>query len=124
VVFSSIVLSFTFAFGPTMQNVFDSVVWIFAVRAFDIGDHLQLGREEVFVEARSLGVLGTHMRRWDGGVFFVPNASLRSDMRIINVDRKERRSKPASMHGAAVEVRELLSLGAPPGFATKVVPGL
>jgi hypothetical protein len=36
--FSSITLAFVFVFGNSLRTVFESVIWLFMVHPFDVGD--------------------------------------------------------------------------------------
>ena len=38
--FSSIVLAFAFIFGNSIRNIYESVIFIFGVHPFDVGDAL------------------------------------------------------------------------------------
>lgn len=40
---SGLLLSFVFVFGNSIKNIYESVVFLFVVRPFDVGDAVLLG---------------------------------------------------------------------------------
>ena len=43
VTFGSILLSFTFVFGNSIKTLFESVIFLFVVHPFDVGDMISIG---------------------------------------------------------------------------------
>eukprot|EP00891_Asterochloris_glomerata_P004863 jgi/Astpho2/4863/Aster-05797 len=109
--FSSIVLAFAFVFGNTVKTAFESVVFLFSIHAFDVGqtfnvvdltlhgstlypqivgDVLIVDSDTHTVEEISLST--TVMRRSDGARLWYPNAKL-SQNAVINISRSENKSE-------------------------------
>lgn len=47
VVFGTVMLSLSFAFGSTAQRVVHSLAFLFVTRAFDVGDRVKMGEDAV-----------------------------------------------------------------------------
>lgn len=89
---SSIILAFAFVFGNSIRNVFESVVFLFVVHPFDVGDALMVtdpsdpvpGAQYYTVE--EIMLLNTKVKRWDGAIIYFPNIVLDSNP-LVNLSR-------------------------------------
>ena len=52
--FSSIVVAFSFIFSTAIQNTFMSVIFLFVVHPYDVGDGIMIGTDLHFVRPRTL----------------------------------------------------------------------
>jgi small-conductance mechanosensitive channel len=73
---SSIILAFSFVFGATLRSIFDSLVFLFAVHAYDVGDKIKMGTDETVYYIRKIHLLSTTMARSDGAVIKFMNWNL------------------------------------------------
>ena len=51
---SSLLLSFVFVFGNSIKSIYESVVYLFVVRPFDVGDAVLLGPAQDWCNVRIL----------------------------------------------------------------------
>jgi small-conductance mechanosensitive channel len=70
----TIAIAISFIFKSAAQNVFDSVIFLFATHPFDTGDRVVV-EEEVFV-VKQLGLFSTLFTRWDGTETMIANSKL------------------------------------------------
>ena len=107
---SSALLSFVFVFGNSLRGVYESVVFLFLVHPFDVGDTITVGPGvasgggEKCVVAE-IALLTTTLRRLgDGATAAWPNATLAAAP-LVNVSRSGPRSESMKVlvdAGAAV----------------------
>ncbi|KAG5177247.1 Mechanosensitive ion channel-domain-containing protein [Tribonema minus] len=75
----SLVVAFSFLFGSSAANFFESCVFIFVTRAYDVGDRVyikdELNDEANYVVQR-INMLTTVFRRWDDHYTILPNQQL------------------------------------------------
>ena len=63
---STIALAFVFIFGNSVKNLYEAVLFLFVIHAFDVGDWIQLSNGQVVkVRAHDDGH-GSHKRLHDG----------------------------------------------------------
>lgn len=82
--FSSFLLAFTFIFGNSMKEIYESVVFLFVTHPFDVQDRVIINNEHYFVT--EIHLLNTILMRWDGMFINYPNAVL-SRLPIANARR-------------------------------------
>lgn len=109
---SSGLLGFSFIFGNSIRGVFESILTLFVVHPFDVGDTLVIKGDYCVVEEASLTKIV--VTRWDGARMWYPNELLNTNT-ITNVSRTDSQcqwfkvlvdvSTPAS---ACAHVREVL----------------
>jgi len=85
---SSIILGFSFVFGATLKSILDSLVFIFAMHTFDVGDKIKVGTNEQTYYVREISLMSTKMARWDGSITKMQNYLL-LNMQIINCRESE-----------------------------------
>ncbi|KAL7748594.1 hypothetical protein RI367_006005 [Sorochytrium milnesiophthora] len=75
--FTSVVFTLTFVFGNSAKNAFESLVLLFIVHPYDIGDKIILDvcTNEVFIVDR-IHVMFSVFRRGDGTLVYYPNSLL------------------------------------------------
>ncbi|EGG18306.1 putative transmembrane protein [Cavenderia fasciculata] len=83
---STTILALSFAFGTTLRNVFESLILIFFVRPFEVGDKIVVANEAYFVDR--IGILFTSFKSTDGKAVYMPNPILTSS-RLENHQRSE-----------------------------------
>eukprot|EP00208_Stichococcus_sp_RCC1054_P005886 CAMPEP_0206144266 /NCGR_PEP_ID=MMETSP1473-20131121/23556_1 /ASSEMBLY_ACC=CAM_ASM_001109 /TAXON_ID=1461547 /ORGANISM="Stichococcus sp, Strain RCC1054" /LENGTH=1146 /DNA_ID=CAMNT_0053540037 /DNA_START=541 /DNA_END=3978 /DNA_ORIENTATION=- len=86
---SSCLLAFVFVFGNNIRSVYESLVFLFGVHPFDVGDVLLLDNKD-WAKVEEIGLLNTVVVRWDGVKCWVPNARLAAET-VPNVSRSEPR---------------------------------
>jgi hypothetical protein len=94
---SSILLAFSFVFGGTLKGVFDSVVFLFGVHPYDVGDKIKLGPTEDVYFVKRISLMSTHMTRWDGASVRFMNPYLFTVSPLINVRRSGNHEKTLSL---------------------------
>lgn len=64
-----------FIFQTSVKNAVDSVIFLFIVHPYDIGDrvHVEIEQEEMNMVVSELNVFSTVFYRWDGTKIYVPN---------------------------------------------------
>ncbi|EFA80116.1 putative transmembrane protein [Heterostelium album PN500] len=84
---STTILALSFAFGTTLRNIFESLILIFFVRPFEVGDKIAINEEVLFVDR--IGILFTSFKSLDGKAVYVPNQNLLTARKIENHQRSE-----------------------------------
>ncbi|KAL3160440.1 hypothetical protein ABBQ32_010760 [Trebouxia sp. C0010 RCD-2024] len=80
------IVAFSFIFKNAIATMFDSVIFLFVVHAFDVGDGILLNGDLHKVEEIALNM--TVLKRWDGGRIWYPNSMINT-VPILNVTRSE-----------------------------------
>ncbi|KAJ3351028.1 hypothetical protein GGF32_004488 [Allomyces javanicus] len=93
----SFLVALSFAFGSTVRNMFESVVFVFSTHAFDVGDRVYIDQDNVIV--REIGLLSTTFERVDGAIIYAPNFVLQTKP-ILNVRRSPPMSETIKVHVA------------------------
>ncbi|KAJ6591737.1 Mechanosensitive ion channel-domain-containing protein [Mycena vulgaris] len=82
---ATIILGFSFIFGNSAASLFNSLLFIFSVHVFDVGDLVMIDNQPLMV--REFGLFATTFRRVDGQEIIAPNALLSSSKLIHNLRR-------------------------------------
>eukprot|EP00891_Asterochloris_glomerata_P001949 jgi/Astpho2/1949/gw1.00038.393.1_t len=82
--FSSIFLAFTFVFGNSLRNLYESIVFLFVIHPYDVGDALFINTEWSMVEEIALQY--TMVQRYDGVRIWWPNHVLCNGA-VMNISR-------------------------------------
>jgi len=82
---ATIVLGFSFIFGNAAKNLFESMLFIFSIHPYDVGDMVMIDDVHMFVT--EFGLFSTTFQRVDGQVVVAPNSLLISKKHIINIRR-------------------------------------
>ncbi|WAQ86378.1 hypothetical protein PtA15_7A104 [Puccinia triticina] len=82
---ATIILGFSFIFGNAAKNLFESMLFIFSVHPYDVGDLVSIDDVHMFVT--EFGLFSTTFQRVDGQVVVAPNSLLISKKHIINIRR-------------------------------------
>ncbi|MBW0515515.1 hypothetical protein O181_055230 [Austropuccinia psidii MF-1] len=82
---STIILGFSFVFGNAAKNLFESMLFIFSVHPYDVGDLVFIDESPMYV--LEFGLFATTFQRVDGQVIIIPNSILSSEKHILNVRR-------------------------------------
>ncbi|KAH9823321.1 Mechanosensitive ion channel-domain-containing protein [Melampsora americana] len=82
---ATIILGFSFIFGNAAKNLFESMLFIFSVHPYDVGDLVFIDESPMFV--LEFGLFSTTFQRVDGQVIVAPNSVLGSQKYILNVRR-------------------------------------
>ena len=82
--FSSIIVAFSFIFSKAISDLFLSVVFLFVVHPFDVGDGILIGTDMHYVEEISLQ--NTVLKRWDGARIWYPNMVMLAAP-VVNMSR-------------------------------------
>jgi small-conductance mechanosensitive channel len=61
---SSMTLAFAFVFGNSLRTIYESVVFLFVVRPYKVGDWIMYKKE--FHRVTSFGLMWTQLNRFDG----------------------------------------------------------
>ncbi|KAI5189553.1 mechanosensitive ion channel protein 4/5/6/7/8/9/10 [Nematocida sp. AWRm77] len=77
-----------FIFQPSVKNAIDSVIFLFIVHPYDIGDRIrvEVENEELNMVVSELNVFSTVFYQWDGAKIYIPNSVLLQKS-IVNVRR-------------------------------------
>jgi len=77
-----------FIFQPSVKNAIDSLIFLFIVHPYDIGDRIrvEVEKEELNMVVSELNVFSTVFYQWDGAKIYIPNHVLLQKT-IINVRR-------------------------------------
>ncbi|KAL0055259.1 hypothetical protein WJX82_009568 [Trebouxia sp. C0006] len=86
VAFSSIVLAFAFVFGNSVKTLYESIIYLFVVHPFDVGDKIIV--ETVTSKVEEITLNATIVRRSDGGRMWYSNTKLAAS-NLINVSRSD-----------------------------------
>ena len=84
---SSICLAFAFIFGNSIRQMYESVLFLFIVHSFDVGDWLALPNGDV-VKVEEIALMAITAQRLDGRRLYVPIASLQESI-VTNISRSE-----------------------------------
>lgn len=91
---SSIIVAFSFSFSNSIMNLFNSVILLFVVHPFDVGDALLIATNTTgtgaadYCVVEELSLVSTVMRRWDGTRIWYPNVKLGA-MPLLNMSRSD-----------------------------------
>ena len=83
-IFGICLTAFGFMFQKAGQTFFESLLFIFTVHAFDVGDRVVIDDTNLVVSR--IEFFTTTFTKWDGQVVYIPNSTL-SGKNIINVRR-------------------------------------
>ncbi|KAK9815600.1 hypothetical protein WJX72_006571 [[Myrmecia] bisecta] len=83
---SSVVVAFSFIFGASMAALYQSVVFLFVVHPFDVGDALLI--DNVYSTVEEIALVSTVIKQWNGTRIWYPNSKLIA-MPIINITRSD-----------------------------------
>jgi len=82
---ATIILGFSFIFGNAAKNLFESMLFIFSIHPYDVGDLIFIDTSPMFV--LEFGLFSTTFQRVDGQVIVAPNSVLFGKKHILNVRR-------------------------------------
>lgn len=82
---ATIILGFSFVFGNAAKNLFESMLFIFSIHPYDVGDLILIDDSPMFV--LEFGLFSTTFQRVDGQVIVAPNSVLFGKKHILNVRR-------------------------------------
>ena len=82
---STFVVGFSFIFGNSAKNIFESMIFIFATHPYDVGDLVCIDQEWMFV--KEFGLLSTTFRTTVNQEIVAPNALLATQKYIYNSRR-------------------------------------
>lgn len=82
---ATIILGFSFIFGNAAKNLFESMLFIFSIHPYDVGDMVMIDDSHMFV--LEFGLFSTTFQRVDGQVVVAPNSILSSKKHIVNIRR-------------------------------------
>ncbi|KAI8458829.1 hypothetical protein BY996DRAFT_6410621 [Phakopsora pachyrhizi] len=82
---ATVVLGFSFIFGNAAKNLFESMLFIFSIHPYDVGDLVFIDDSPMFV--LEFGLFSTTFQRTDGQVIIAPNSVLGNQKHILNVRR-------------------------------------
>lgn len=82
---STFVVGFSFIFGNSAKNIFESMIFIFATHPYDVGDLVCIDEEWMFV--KEFGLLSTTFRTTTNQEVVAPNAMLATKKYIYNSRR-------------------------------------
>ncbi|TKY87968.1 hypothetical protein EX895_003064 [Sporisorium graminicola] len=82
---STFVVGFSFIFGNSAKNIFESMIFIFATHPYDVGDLVCIDEEWMFV--KEFGLLSTTFRTTVNAEIVAPNAMLATQKYIYNSRR-------------------------------------
>lgn len=85
---ATIIVGFSFVFGNSAKNVFESMIFIFSTHPYDVGDLVCIDDTWMFVT--EFHMLATHFRTIFNEIVIIPNAVLATNNYIYN----SRRSGP------------------------------
>lgn len=71
---SSLILSFTFAFGSTLKTLVESLVFLIYIHPYDVGDRIVINGETLFVE--EMGLMLTRFKNVEGKLVTMDNLGL------------------------------------------------
>ena len=84
---SSVVVAFSFVFGGGLKSLFDSIVFVFVLHPFTVGDLLKVGPQEDMYCVTKVNLMSTDMIRWDGARVRFLNTYLYNQPNLINLTR-------------------------------------
>lgn len=109
---ATIILGFSFVFGNSAQQLFESLIFIFSTHVFDVGDLVMIDEQPLFV--REFGLFSTTFRRVDGQEIVAPNSLLASSKLIHNLRRSNSMWETTNLmvgYDTPLEVIEAFRLG-------------
>lgn len=83
---SSMFLAFVFMFGNSIRQLFESVIFIFIIHPFDVGDAVLIKGERHKIQ--NISILTTETTKWNGQVIYYPNSVLNANP-MINLSRSK-----------------------------------
>jgi len=86
--FSSVTLAFVFVFGNSIRTIYESVIYLFVVHPFDVGDYLLLNTGDT-VKVQEIALMFCTFLKQDGRLLFYPAAKLTVEP-AINLSRSQR----------------------------------
>ncbi|KAA6427548.1 MAG: mechanosensitive channel of small conductance-like 10 [Trebouxia sp. A1-2] len=86
--FSSVFLAFVFVFGNSLRNMYESVIFLFVMHPYDVGDALFISNDWCQVEEIALQY--TQVVRYDGVKIWYPNYVLCAGA-VMNITRSAKR---------------------------------
>ncbi len=86
--FSSVFLAFVFVFGNSLRNMYESVIFLFVMHPYDVGDALFISSDWCQVEEIALQY--TQVVRYDGVKIWYPNHVLCAGA-VMNITRSAKR---------------------------------
>lgn len=86
--FSSVFLAFVFVFGNSLRNMYESVIFLFVMHPYDVGDALFINGDWCQVEEIALQY--TQVVRYDGVKIWYPNYVLCAGA-VMNITRSAKR---------------------------------
>jgi small-conductance mechanosensitive channel len=78
--FITTAVSFVFIFGNSLKDVWESCVFIFYVRPFDVGDYFRLSLDPPTYVVHRIRMLVTECFTTDGRLVIIPNPKLYTSM--------------------------------------------
>ena len=96
--FSSVFLAFVFVFGNSLRNMYESVIFLFVMHPYDVGDALFISNDWCQVEEIALQY--TQVVRYDGVKIWYPNYVLCAGA-VMNITRSAKRWESFKVCGAA-----------------------
>eukprot|EP00884_Botryococcus_braunii_P005990 jgi/Botrbrau1/15392/Bobra.43_2s0020.1 len=88
ITFSSLLLAFAFVFGNSLRNLYESVVFLFSVHPYDVGDCLFLN--DLWHQVEEIHLQNTTFKRYDGVKIYYPTSKLVTEP-IFNISRSANR---------------------------------
>ncbi|KAM3584215.1 hypothetical protein VKS41_003037 [Umbelopsis sp. WA50703] len=85
----------SFIFGNSAKDMFESIIFIFVLHPYDIGDRVFIGTENW--QVKSMGLLMTTFLKWDGTIVYVKNSVL-APLYILNVSRAGAMGETIDIH--------------------------
>ncbi|CAN0393692.1 unnamed protein product, partial [Discosporangium mesarthrocarpum] len=91
VTFASLLVAISFMIGPAAANLVSSIIFVFVMRVFDVGDRIfiysdRAGEAPMNLKVVQINLLSTVLRRFDEQLFYIPNQVLASKT-IANIQR-------------------------------------
>ena len=83
--FSSLVLIFTYIFGTSIRDLYETISFIFLAHAFDVGDLITLDTGDVHV-VQSISMNSMTLRLPDNTLKYFPTSKMRNEV-IVNLSR-------------------------------------
>ncbi|KAA1085257.1 hypothetical protein PGTUg99_014790 [Puccinia graminis f. sp. tritici] len=82
---ATIILGFSFIFGNAAKNLFESMLFIFSIHPYDVGDLVFI--EGIYMFVMEFGLFSTTFQQVDGKVVVAPNSQLIGKKHITNIRR-------------------------------------
>ncbi|KAL7750565.1 hypothetical protein RI367_003906 [Sorochytrium milnesiophthora] len=87
---AAVVLPASFIFGGTCKDMFESIIFLFIMHPFDVGDRVEIDGKGYLV--RSMSIQTTILERGDGRIVYAPNVLLKGKL-IDNTRRSGRQNE-------------------------------